>query len=204
MRFSRVQNDFLTSFNVVVIKLVGKHAFQGSATVILNNIINNLGNIPVLVASLDGSKSSLSRVPGSSNGISDLGRDLAIGIRESNGVSENSGKAINLSTKSNLNDITSLQSDILFLSSTLQRRVMGNNVVGTDRGGERDTLNKLLVFSKDLGKFFFNEGIASSNDVGNLSTNNAERLDMSKSLVGNLTSSLVLGKSLRVLESIVN
>lgn len=82
---------------------------------------------------------------------------------------------------------------------------MSNDVVGTDTGGESNALEKLAVALRvSLSEFLLNESITSSNDIGDLSTNNRKRLDVGKSLRGNFTSSLVLGNSLRVLKGVVN
>ena len=170
-----------------------EHTLKSNNTVVLDNSVNNLGDVPVLVTGLDGSKSGLSGVPSTSDDISDTARDLTT---NDNSISNRSSVTVNLSTKSNLDNVTGLQGD-LGLGIRGRGRKVSNNVVGRDGSRESNTLADLLALVNvlSLGQ---NKLVTLDTDVNDLSSLNGQSLDLLKNTVGDFTSSLVLGQDVGV------
>lgn len=149
--------------------------------------------------------------------------------RDDDGVAENRGEAIDLGTKLDLDRLALLELYGSLLLVRLQGGVRGDVGAGRDGGrvsktcatpvsagptcrsraarassGEEAlvTLGDLLS-SPDLGDLLLEQLVALAADVGDLLASDAELLDGSEDLLGDLGRGLVLGQGVRVVERVI-
>ena len=126
-------DDPLLSVCNILFVLTAQHAFDGCALVLLDDLVDDLCDIPVLGSSLDSPHGNLSGIVRS---LDDIGRG-ALGLgREDNGLGVRDGVTVKLDTEHDLDDISILQNNLWVRR---QWRDVRNDIVDRNRGGESDT-----------------------------------------------------------------
>lgn len=146
---------------------------------------------------------------------------------DNNGVAENRGEPIDLGTKLDLDRLALLKLNGSLLLVRLQGGVRSDIGAGRDGGrvskscatmvsagptcrsrawrasrGELVTLGDLLS-TPDLGDLLLEQLVALAADVGDLLAGNAEILDSSEDLLGDLGRGLVLGQGIRIVKGVI-
>lgn len=149
------------------LELMRKDSFQGSDLVSIGNLLDDLGDLIVVVSGLDESESSLSSFVGGQDDISLLSGDggIFIGL-DDNGVSNEGSKAINMHSEFDFNEITFLDVDRFFL----ERGKIAAYFVDGDGGGEGKTLEDRF-FIIDLGEFLIDLAVGPEAEFEDLATN---------------------------------
>jgi hypothetical protein len=158
-----VEEDALGTVGDVLLVLARKHADDRSALVLLSDLVNDLGHVPVLVAGLDGAHGGLGGVV---SGLDDIGLDTVGLGSEVDGLGVGDGVAVNLDTELDLDNVTVLEDN---LSVCGEGRDVRDNVVHRDTGGESGAW---VVLGSELGlsilERFCHLRIASNNREKNL------------------------------------
>ena len=113
--------------------LTTQHSLDGGTVEILDDLVDNLCNIPVLGSNLDCSHGDLGGIVGSLDDICGDTLDFG-GEDDSLGVGD--CVTIELDTEHDLDDIAILEDD---LGVGWEGRDVGNDIVDRDGGGECDT-----------------------------------------------------------------
>lgn len=124
-----VEEDALLAVGDVLLVLAREHALDGDAVVLLGDLVNNLGDVPVLVAGLDGAHGGLSGVVGS---LHDIGSD-GVGLAKDDGLGVGDSVAVDLDTDLDLDNVAVLEDD---LGVRVKGGDVRDDVVDRDTGGE--------------------------------------------------------------------
>ena len=96
----------------MLFQLVRKHTFQRSHLISISDFLNDFGHVVVEVSGLDESEGSLSSLVGSQNDISLLSSNGSIFIGlDDDSVTNECGKAIDMYTKFDFDEVTFLDVD---------------------------------------------------------------------------------------------
>ena len=174
----------------VSLEFMGEHAINGGALELLTNFGNGFsdGDIGSLLEneSLGSSEASIST-------LEDLGllslEGLAGVSRDENGVSQGSNISIQVAAELDLGEVSFIEGCAL----VVQRRVVADDVVHRDRGGESDSsfeLLRLLVI-KYFSQFLVYEFVDLIANLENIFSGLALFDGLGKGLVGNLASGLI-------------
>lgn len=118
------------------------------------------------------------------------------------GVANDGAEAIDLSTELDLDGLTGLDLDSSLLLVGAQGSVGSDESSGRDGSGVGEALGDLLA-AVDLGKLLLDELVALGADVDDLLAGDDELGDLSKDLLRDLSSGLVLGEGIGVVEGVV-
>ena len=125
-----VEEDALLAVGDVLLVLAREHASDGNAVKLLGDLANNVGDVPVLVAGLDGAHGSLGGLVG---GLDDIGSGALVLGTEDDGLGVGDGVAVNLDTELDLDNVAVLKDN---LGVRVEGRDVRDNVVHRDAGGE--------------------------------------------------------------------
>jgi len=221
---TRGDDNLLLALNLVAVEEPRGRALDKVDVIGLNNLLQQLGDpglcrglgrrsLGLLLVGTGGEESGgdhksqekLIGVVGSQNQVGRSTLDDILGLillRNDDGVANNRTEAIDLGTELDLDGLAGfeLNSGLLLVSG--QRGVRSDEARGRDSGGVREALGDLLA-TVDLGKLLLDELVALLADGDDLLASNAELGDLSKDLLGDLSSSLVLGESIGVVEGVI-
>lgn len=133
----------------------------------------SLRHLGVGVAGADHALAHLAHQTSSSHQVVDLGLlgGVHVLVGNHNGVGSESSEAINVAAKIHLDDVSRSKSDgVLGIG-----RVVTDNIIDRDAGGERDTLLDVLAL-EDLRALLLNEAITKGADVRNELSSDTLRL----------------------------
>jgi hypothetical protein len=105
----RVQQNPLLSITDILLVLTTQHALDCRALKVLDDLVDNLGHIPVLGSGLDCSHSDLSGIVG---GLDDIGGNAIHLGGEDNGLGVSDGVSVKLNTEHDLDDITVFEDNL--------------------------------------------------------------------------------------------
>ena len=221
---ARGNNNLLLALNLVALEEPRGGALDKVAVVGLDNLLEKLGDLGLrrrLLGSglgllLIGTGSEEARgdheteeelvgVVGGENQVSIATLDNIVGLvlgGGNDGVANNGAEAIDLSTKLDLDRLAGLDLNNSLLLVGGQGSVGGDESGGRDGGGVGEALGDLLA-AVDLGKLLLDELVTLLADVNDLLAGGNELGDLSKDLLRDLSSGLVLGEGIGVVEGVV-
>jgi hypothetical protein len=103
-----VQQDPLLSITNVLFVLTTQHALDGGTLKVLDDLVDDFRNVPVLGSSLDGSHGDLGGIVG---GLYDIGSNTVDLGRENDSLGVGDGVSVELDTEHDLDDIAILEDD---------------------------------------------------------------------------------------------
>lgn len=128
--WGRVEEDTLLAVRDVLLVVARKHALNGDTVVLGSDLLDNLGDVPVLVSGLESAHSSLSSVV---SGSDDIGGSSLNLVTDNDSLGDNDRVTVNVNTSLDLDDIAVLELD---LGVGSKGGDVGDDVVDGDTGGE--------------------------------------------------------------------
>mmetsp|Transcript_32561 Transcript_32561/g.59086 ORF Transcript_32561/g.59086 Transcript_32561/m.59086 type:complete len:252 (-) Transcript_32561:56-811(-) len=185
--------DALAAINDELLHLVGHDTLNKLASIGLNDLLEDRGNIANALAWADQTSSGIEGNAGSLDDVGGLTSDGGITFLDDNGVGNNGSEAINVAAKIDLNNVTVAELSRIFLSGG----EMANDTVDRDASGESNTLLNLLALV-NLSNKLGHEVVTSATEVDNLGSSLAKRNNKGDGLVGDFGGRLVLGDNIGV------